>query len=516
MVHAEQRTLASLYERLIKKRNPFLERGRAAACLTIPSILPPEGSNAGTDLEVPYQSLGARGVNTLSNRLLLTLLPPSVPFFRLTSAEDIQDVLAEEGLEESVDEIDESLGKIEQRVMRSIEKDASRIAVFTAFKSLVTTGNSCLFLPKDGGAKVFRLDQYVVVRDHMGHILQVIVKEMVSPLAVSSEVRQAVADADKVGATPTEEDLALYTTLKRQERDGKDDPIRWSMWQEVGSGVKVPGSEGDLKENDSPFIVLRMTAQAGEDYGRGLVEELFGDLYSLEKLSQAIVEASAAAARVVWLNKPNGNTRSRDIEQAPNGSVRTGDADDISALKLDKTMDLRVAQATVQELKRDLGAAFLLKDSIQRAGERVTATEIREMIKSLEDALGGVFALLAQEFQLPLVLRTLAKLDISLPEGVDPAVITGLDALGRNEDLNRLDIFIGGAQQAFGPDLTGQYIRIDGYLRRRATALGIDQEGLVRSQEDVEKGQQQQQQAALIQSAAPAIVKAGADLLGPQ
>lgn len=515
MVHAEQRTLAALYERLIKKRNPFLERGRAAACLTIPSVLPPEGSNAGTDLEVPYQSLGARGVSNLANRLLLTLLPPSVPFFRLTAAEDIQDVLAAEGLDEEVDEIDESLGKIEQRVMRSIEKDASRIAVFTAFKSLVVAGNSCLFMPKEGGAKVFRLDQYVVVRDHMGHVLQVIVKEMVSPLIVSAAVRQAVADADKVGATPTEDDLALYTTLKRQERE-KDEDVRWDMWQEVGAGIKIPGSEGDLKENDSPFIVLRMTAQAGEDYGRGLVEELFGDLYSLEKLSQAIVEASAAAARVVWLNKPNGVTRSRDIEQAPNGSVRVGDADDVSALKLDKTMDLRVAQATVQELKRDLGAAFLLRDSIQRAGERVTATEIREMIKSLEDALGGVFALLAQEFQLPLVLRTLAKLNVELPKGVDPAVITGLDALGRNEDLNRLDIFIGGAQQAFGPDLTGQYIKIDGYLRRRATALGIDQDGLVRSEQEVQQGQQQQQQAALVQTAAPAIVKAGADLLGPQ
>lgn len=518
MTHTEQHTLAGQYERLVEKRNPFLERGRAAACLTIPSVLPPEGSNGGTDLEVPFQSLGARGVNNLANRLLLTLLPPSVPFFRLTAAEDIQDVLAEQGLEQEVQEIEESLGQIEQRVMRSIEKDASRISVFTAFKSLIISGNSCLFMPKDGGAKVYRLDQFVVLRDHIGNLLKVIVKEKVSPLTLSAELRESVADAAGPSASQDDSDIGLFTCLKRQDGTGinTDKDLRWDIWQELDGGVEVPGSKGDLTKDDNPFILLRMTALAGEDYGRGLVEDLYGDLYSLEKLSQAIVEASAAAARVVWLNKPNGVTRSRDIEQCPNGGVRTGDADDVTALKLDKTVDLRVAQATIQELKRELGAAFLLRDSVQRSGERVTATEIRAMIQSLEDALGGVFALLAEEFQLPLVLRTLAKLGVELPEGVDPAVITGLDALGRNEDLNRLDVFVGGVQQAFGPEVTSRYIKIDGYLIRRATALGINSDGLVRSEEEVQQGVQQQRISDTMQTAAGPLITAGASLIAPK
>ena len=111
-----------------------------------------------------------------------------------------------------------------------------------------------------------------------------------------------------------------------------------------------------------PFIVLRMTALSGEDYGRGIVEELFGDLYSLEKMTQAVVEASAIAARVVWLNKPNGVTRSRDIEQCPNGGVRTGDAEDLTALQLDKAADLGVSFQLIGDLKRDLGASLEMFD----------------------------------------------------------------------------------------------------------------------------------------------------------
>ena len=38
----------------------------------------------------------------------------------------------------------------------------------------------------------------------------------------------------------------------------------------------------------------------GESYGRGRVEEFIGDLKSLEALSQALVEGSAAAAKVVF------------------------------------------------------------------------------------------------------------------------------------------------------------------------------------------------------------------------
>lgn len=511
-----KQNLAAQYVRLINRRNPFLERGRAAACLTIPSVLPAEGRTGTSDFEVPYQSLGARGTNNLSNRLLLTLLPPSTPFFRLAAAEDIVEVLRSEGLDISVDEIDESLGQIEQRVMTAIEKDASRIAVFTAFKSLVIAGNSLLYMPDTGGTKVYTLDQYVVMRDTMGSVLKVVVREMVSPHVLDPVlVKRARTSNTSPDVLQSDADLSLYTCASLRRKDKPDDERVWDVWQELDAGVEIPESRGRYVGDEMPFIVLRMTALSGEDYGRGIVEEMYGDLYSLEKMTQAVVEASAIAARVVWLNKPNGVTRSRDIEQAPNGAVRTGDADDITALQLDKQADLEVSYRLIGDLKRDLGASFLLRDSIQRSGERVTATEIRAMIQSLEDALGGVFALLAEEFQLPLVRRTMAKLKIKLPSGVEPTIITGLDALGRNEDLNRLDVFVGGAQQAFGPEVTSKYIKIDGYLRRRATALGILQEGLVRDEAEVQAQRQTDQRADLTNRAAPALVKAGSELIQP-
>ncbi|WP_416142518.1 portal protein [Escherichia coli] len=41
--------------------------------------------------------------------------------------------------------------------------------------------------------------------------------------------------------------------------------------------------------------------------------------------------------------------------------------------------------------------------AVQRTGERVTAEEIRYVASELEDTLGGVYSILSQELQLPLV-----------------------------------------------------------------------------------------------------------------
>ena len=58
-----------------------MERAWDAAELTIPFILPRHRTQD-HDLPTPFQGIGARGVNNLSAKLLLTLFPPNSPFFK--------------------------------------------------------------------------------------------------------------------------------------------------------------------------------------------------------------------------------------------------------------------------------------------------------------------------------------------------------------------------------------------------------------------------------------------------
>ena len=62
---------------------------------------------------------------------------------------------------------------------------------------------------------------------------------------------------------------------------------------------------------------------------------------------------------------------------------------------------------------------------------------------------------------------------------VKPTIVTGVEALGRGNDLNRLDMFLAGANQVVGPQAVTQYLNVSDYFKRRATALGIETEGFL-------------------------------------
>ena len=67
-------TAKSMYDEMTTVRQPYLDRARECAALTIPTLMPPEGSR-GQSLPTPWQSAGAMGVNTLSNKMILALMP---------------------------------------------------------------------------------------------------------------------------------------------------------------------------------------------------------------------------------------------------------------------------------------------------------------------------------------------------------------------------------------------------------------------------------------------------------
>ena len=90
---------------------------------------------------------------------------------------------------------------------------------------------------------------------------------------------------------------------------------------------------------------------------------------------------------------------------------------------------------------------------------------------------------------------------------VKPTIVTGLEALGRGHDLNKLDMFIQGVAQLLGEDFK-TYIDLGDYLKRRATSLGIDTEGLVKDQEQIQAEQQQQQAQMMAQQVAPNVANA--------
>jgi hypothetical protein len=487
----------SLYSKLEAKRSQYLNRAYDCSELTIPALLPRLGHTDSSKLPTPWQGLGARGVNNLAAKLLLTLFPPNTPIFKL----DIDDFTLEtltkqEGMRAKVEE---GLNKIERSVMKEIESSAIRVTGFEGLKHLVVTGNVLFYMDPEGGAQVFHLDSYVVRRDRKGNVLDIVVKECVSPVTLPQATQDALLISND--KRDMDEDVELYTHIKLT---GK----KYAVYQETEGNV-IPGSEGNYPVASSPWIPVRFTKISGESYGRSYVEEYIGDLQSLEGLSQAIVEGAAASAKVLFLVNPNGVTEKADLAKTENGGFVDGMTNDVQALQVQKGGDFRVAHDTSNKIEERLSFAFLLNSAIQRGGDRVTAEEIRFMANELESALGGLYSILSLDLQLPLVKRLMYQMERQkrlpmLPKGVvTPTIVTGMEALGRGNDLNKLSQFMKVAVDI--AQLPPEIDKADA-LKRVGVSLGIDMKGLVKTPEALQaEVQQQQQREMMMQGMNPAI-----------
>ena len=502
-------TAAGRYEQLQSNRSTFLREAKESSKLTIPSLIPESATGTRSRIKTPFQALGARAVNSLSAKLLVALLPPSTPFFKLSI--DSLALLKEGGQEGLETEIDKGLRTIENALMDEIEVSNDRVAMFEALKHLIVGGNVLLYLT-DKGLKVYPLEKFVSKRDDVGNVLEIITKESVNAQALPLEFLNQIKKKENYDEKTMEDDLDIYTYIKRINDD--------HIWYQECKGEKIPGTDGRSKIDVSPWILLRWVRIDGEDYGRGYVEEYRGDLISLESLTQAIIEGAAASAKVLFLVNPNGQTRAATLAKAPNGAIREGSAADVSVMQVGKAGDFAVAQQAMQRIEARLADAFLLASSIQRQAERVTAAEVNIMAQELENSLGGVYSILSQEFQLLYLKRRMHMLVRSgkvpkLPDKiVKPKIVTGIQGLGRGNDRNKLIEFIGTVAQALGPDVMRQYVNVDEAVKRLATSIGIETTNLVKSQEEIAAEMQAMQQQQLIQHLGPAAL--GSPLLDPK
>jgi hypothetical protein len=495
----EAGTLAARYKALSFVRQGYLTTARRCSELTIPYLIPPEGMSHGAVLPTPYQGIGAQGVQNLASKLLLALLPPNSPLFRLAVDQFELNKIATDP--RVLTELDTVLSEIEAAVTSELEVSGTRVSTFEALLHLIVGGNVLLNRQK-GKTRTYHLDRYVVERDPEGNLLTVILHESIAPSALPQKLR-GLAQKEEGKTT-----LDLFTVVERS-RNGK----RWDTWQEL-CGVEVPDSRGWYRIDRNPYMPLRFFRVDGEPYGRSFVEHYLGDLVSLEGLSQAVLEGSVAAAKILFLVAPNGTTNIKKLSEARNGDFVQGIPEEVKALQMEKFYDFRTAETQADKIEKRLQTAFLLLTGVQRNAERVTAEEIRALVQELETGLGGVYSILAQEFQLPLVTATMDEMASEgrlpkLPKKiVKPTVITGIEALGRGNDLQRLDAFLQGVMEKFGPEVVATYVNADEYLARRAAALSVNAKGLIKTREEV----QQMQQAAQQQTAMQGLV----EKLGPE
>ena len=504
-------TAAQRYRALESDRNYYLERGREAARLTLPYLIPSSNEPAKGNKEVfplPWNGIGARGVLNLASRMLLALLPPTQSFFRFTLNE--MEMIRQNISLDQKSEFDSALAKMEQEVLRSIESTNDRVAFHEALLWLIVCGNVLLYVGKEG-LRVHHLNRYVCCRDPMGNPLEVVTCEELAVNVLPPEVKALLEDDDDVvGKLANDE----YDELGEYDKTVKVyTHVRWKknrvVWSQEVKGREIPGSEGEAPLDSNPWMPLRMSRVDGQPYGVGYVESAaLADLKTAEALSQAVSEGSLASAAIRFLVRPNGVTKAKSLAEAANGAFVVGDINDVQALQVQKGGDMQVAMAGLARVEARLSQAFMLADV--RDSERTTAEEVRLQALQIENSLGSIYSILTTEFQTPYVSR---KLDLLIRQGkleplpkdlIRPVVSVGLAAVGRSNDLEKVVRFVSTIAElgnAIGQQEVMMRVNPSELIRRLAASMGVDTVGLIKTDQEVAAEQQQAQELALAQQA---------------
>lgn len=493
-----------IYKSEVSRRDIVRDRARDVARVTIPSLVPPDGYQEGDKLYTPYQGVGARGVNNIASRLLLTLMPPERPLFAHQFPDDLSARLKQDD-EEAYGKLTLALSKRALRVTSRADTTPLRATLFQTLRLLIVAGNALLQYDNIDEPCVHGMERYIVKRDRRGNPLLIILQEDVGWNSLPEALQQAVEDpentefAEARGKDPWERVIPVYTVCQLV---GTKTARRWRSWQECGRKL-IPDTTGQYPFDAPPMYPLWMIPSYGFDWGRSYADEYIGDLISVDNYAKALGEGAALAALALVFVKPGSQTKRSSVENANNLDVLAGNAADVSVFRSEKQNDFRFVNEILESTVQRLQFAFILNSAIQRNGERVTAEEIKLMARELDEAMGGVYAIFSQTLQRYVVNRLVYCLEkdgelpkVPTPKGYQPLrvkIVTGIDSLGNSRDVELLDEFVQPLLQI--PEAVAR-INLDDYMRRKAAGLGINPDGLIKDDKDVQAAQQQDQQTA--------------------
>ena len=445
---APKGSLRHRWDQLSNARGDLLTRCEQYAAWTLPNVFPEDNfGGLPTETMLSNDSIGARGVNNMANKVVTTLFRPQGSFFRLYLDAEQKELLEQMSQDSKKADIGNAIGQLE-RVFTSQERKAMdrlnmvqfRDKAVNISKLLLVTGNALQYTPEEGSVQVYSLRDYVVVRDVAGTVIEIITRDTNAFETFSDEVKDQLRLSKQYGNSDYEDrsDVNIYTKICLED-DGKYHITQAADLVDLDLGeqpISYPAK-------NLPWQALTWNLSRGDDYGKGLVEDYSGAFHSIEVLSQTLLNIAGIMGDIKFLVNPASLLDVEVLNRSASGSYHSGKEGDVTAIELNKQRDAQFIATMIDRYTQQISQAFLLSANAIRDAERVTAEEVRMVAQELESAHGGVYSRLAHQWQQPLANILLDQLGWDGSEyGVEPKIITGMDTLSRVGEMENMRLWI--------------------------------------------------------------------------
>ena len=485
------RTASQMWTACDGKRTGMLTRLERYAALTIAKVMYPINfDEVNTDDSHDYQSIGAQAVNHLSNKLMLAMFAPSRPFVKLKPGKKAKQQAEKMRLTEV--QLNSFLANGEREAVAALDNSGQRPKLFQVMRHLIVTGNALLFLEKEA-MRVIGLRKWVVKRDIKGRILHLVIREQVC-------FDELDKDIVKLYRSQYQEDqeVLLYKWVKREDNGS------YTMTQWLDEKQLPKEFNGRWPEAQCPYRVITWDLADESDYGTGLVEEYIGDLEACSVLSESVVDGGVLGTEYRWMVNPNGVTSIDDLNASENGDALPGLPTDVAPSQGGNPAAIQVADQVNDKYEKRIARGFLMGSAVIRDAERVTTEEVRLTAQELETAYGSVYSTLAASLQKPVAEWLFAAIDLNLSGAdLDVTIVTGLDALSRNGDLENFRLAMGdmAAVTSVPPELAAR-MKWEEVAAFVGQGRGVDLTKFIMTDAEFAKVQQAQQEQRMAQQVA--------------
>jgi hypothetical protein len=473
---------------------------------TLPYMFPAVGANASTEMQLAKDSIGAKAVNHLSNKVVSTLFPAQTIFFRLkldaetraliakamqaAGAPTVEDAKAE--MSKAMVQVDTELAEAEKTANEYMDMVAYRPQATTAAKLLIITGNALMYHPKDRPVQVYNLRDYCVQRDLSGTVIEIMTKECKAFETFSPAIQAQLRDKSIPNSHSKEyldtDNVNIYTQVKL-ENDGK-----YHVYQ-CADHVLLDTDGAYFTKKDMPWIPLTWNLIRGEDYGRGLVGDYSGAFHAVNVLSGSLLNIAAVMGDIKFLVRSASHVDIDALNNSASGSYHAGNKDDVTCIEVNKLNDAQFIATMIERYEKQINEAFLLMSA--RQAERVTAEEIRRDANELETSNGGIYSSLAMSWQVPTANIVLEQSGFEgLNDGIMPQIVTGMDSLSRAAEIDNLRLFFADLQLLNTvPEDIRAGIDVPGLMQVIGTARQVEYKSFTKTAAQM----QAEQEAALAQ-----------------
>lgn len=510
---AKDACLKSRWEILHTKKTTILSLCEKYAAHTLPYIFPEDNTDDATELPLSYDSIGAQGVNHLSNRIISTLFPAKSLFFRLNIDQETRDMLeqaiiaSEEAstpedvkamLVAAIQDAESELLKAEKKAEQHLNMIQYRPQAIQAMKLLIITGNAMVYHPEKGPVQIYNLRNYHVLRDCSGQVVEIMTREKKDFGTFSPEIQDILTGDARHGAmyqrikkavdTNTkgyseDTEVTIYTQIKLHT-DGLFHVRQFA--DQVDLNVKATYKRDTLR-----WIPLVWNLIAGEDYGRGLVGDFTGAFEALRVLNGSLLNLAGVAGDIKFFADPSSLVDVQEVNSSLPGSWHVGKPNEIGTPQLNIVNNMQLMMAAIERYEKQIAQAFMLTQQLTRQAERVTAEEIRRDVDELETSNAGIYSRMAAGWQVQTANLALQDTGfIQLNDGINADIITGLDSLSRAGEAYNMRLFLSdlGMLNAVPEDVRAA-MKPNRFIKRMGSLHSVDYEDFVMTDTELRAAQ---------------------------